>query len=572
MMRRALFAKAGGIPGWILVLLCVPIVVIAAFGLTVIREWQDSAVALETRRAEQAADYLLATLTRDMRGAQRSVLVPMDFDQYSFTPPDEIVNYVATAFARYPYPESFFGWRELDVPSAPIFFHRRERSPAWASNAAAQASQYPVSIGDVPPAAESVIARLRHDSKQGRRFSAFQVHLDGVPYQIVARLLYRNPWTRELRGVFGFTVNIDWVRQAYYRQLVADIGRRDDATSSYAFRIADAHGRELGGPAPSDGTEAVASRRFPSLFYDPLTIGASATGLPAEEWVALVVPVRDAASDAAVEGGNRALLLGGLAIISLLAGLAVAFQGVRENAQLVELRSDFVSSVTHELRTPIASIRALADTLRAGRYQSVETASEYAGLIVENTKRLSRHVDNLLTLSRLTDASNLYSQTDVAMEDIVEQALNNFRVQLDDARFDVNLDIEPDVPPVPGNSEALLLVCDNLIDNVLHHARAGRWLEIQLAQRHGQVLLRVSDRGNGIPPDELTHVTKKFFRGRKATESGTGLGLAIVSRTVHEFGGTLTIDSTLGEGTAVTVSFPASAQEASRCIHEPADQ
>lgn len=545
----------GGIP-WIAALLVVAIAVLAFFGLTVIREWQRSAVALEARRAEQAADSLLATLTRDMRGAQRSVLVPMDFDQYSLRPPDEIVNYVATAFARYPYPESFFGWRELDVPSTPIFFHRRERPPAWAVQSTSRTARYPVTIDERSPATP-IVERIRRDAAQGRPFSAFQIALDGVPYQVVARLLYRNPWTRELRGVFGFTVNVDWVRQVYYRQLITEIGRRDEATSGYAFRITDDEGRELAGPGNDVRAEALTSRRFPSLFYDPLTLGAPAADPSTEEWVALVLPVGDAASDAAVQGGNRALLLGGLAIISVFVGLGVALQGARKNAQLVELRSDFVSSVTHELRTPIASIRALADTLRTRRYQRPETVDEYAALIVENTKRLSRHVDNLLTLSRLTDASELYSRTEVSLDEIVGKALDSFRVPLEDASFRIHCDLEPNLPRVLGNPEALLLVCDNLIDNVLRHARSGRELDIRLAQRDGSVVLTVSDRGAGISPDELPHVTQKFFRGRGATASGTGLGLAIVSRTVKEFGGALRIESPSGKGTVVTVRFPA---------------
>jgi signal transduction histidine kinase len=121
----------------------------------------------------------------------------------------------------------------------------------------------------------------------------------------------------------------------------------------------------------------------------------------------------------------------------------------------------------------------------------------------------------------------------------------------------VRCDVEPELPRVLGNQEALLLVCDNLIDNVLRHARSGRELAIQLAHRDASVVLTVSDRGAGISAEELPHVTQKFFRGKGTTASGTGLGLAIVSRTVKEFGGALRIESPSGTGTRVTVEFPA---------------
>ena len=555
MTPRAIIAWVGARPAVAVAVLCVPIAVLAFSGFIVIRQWQQSAVALEARRAEQAADYLVATLTRDMRGAQRSVLVPMDFDQYGFDPPEEVVNYVATAFARYPYPESFFGWRDGDTSAGTAFFHRRERPPTWARPPATD-SRFPVTVDDSPTAPTALVERIRRDARQGREFSVFPINLDGVPYQVVARLFYRSPWTRELRGVFGFTVNLPWVRDTYYQQLVADLGRRDDATAGYAFRIFDDQGIELAGPqspARAGGT----SRRFPALFYDPLTVGAVGPGLRTDEWIALVVPTRDAASDAAIEGGNRALLLGGVAIVSVVIGLVVIVQGTRRSAQLVALRADFLSSVTHELRTPIASIRGLADTLRMGRYRDPQTTSEYAGLIVESTKRLNRHVDNLLTLSRLTDVSHFYSRAEVSLEPVVMAALDNFRIELDSASFEVQCNIAQDLPAIEGDAEALLLVCDNLIDNALRHARVGRWLGIQVKREGTDVVVRVADRGEGIPADEIPHVTKKFFRGRRATASGTGLGLAIVARTVKEFGGRLTIESAAGGPTSVSVRFPA---------------
>lgn len=555
MKRRRLLW--GAIPASLVALLCLPVALLAVSGFTIIREWQRSAVALELRRAEQAADYLSATLMRDMRGAQRSVLVPMDFDQFGFDPPEEIVNYVATAFARYPYPESFFGWRDPDAADAPVFFHRRERPPAWAPDPVSTSNPFPVTLSDPPPATTPIIERIREDGRLGRPFSAFQLDIEGVPYQVVARLLYRNPWTRELRGVFGFTVNLDWVRQAYYRQLVAEIGRRDDATAGYAFRVADDEGRELAGPEVPVAGDAVTSRRFPALFYDPLTVGSALAPHPAEESVVLVVPITDVASRAALAGGNRALGLGALAILGLLVGLGVALQGARRNAQLAELRSEFVSSVTHELRTPLASMRALADTLRTGRYESPDTVHEYASLIVESTKRLNRHVDNLLALSRVTDVSSLYARSEVALADAVARAIDNFRIPLNEAGIEVRRDVAPDLPPVFANTDALILVFDNLIDNVLRHARHGRWLEVRALSRGSNVVVTVADKGPGIPPDELQHVTKKFFRGKGATDSGTGLGLAIVSRTVHESGGTLEIAAREGGGTIVTVSFPA---------------
>ena len=116
--------------------------------------------------------------------------------------------------------------------------------------------------------------------------------------------------------------------------------------------------------------------------------------------------------------------------------------------------------------------------------------------------------------------------------------------------------VAPTLPQVQGDRTGLALMLDNLVDNAIRHSRGEHSIAIRARDEGRVVVLEVSDRGGGIPPDEVRHVTRKFYRGRLAGHGGTGLGLAIASRIVDDHRGTLTIDSESGVGTTMRVAIP----------------
>ena len=220
------------------------------------------------------------------------------------------------------------------------------------------------------------------------------------------------------------------------------------------------------------------------------------------------------------------------------------------------MRSEFVSTVTHELKTPIATIRAIGDTVTAGRISNPNALVDYAALIVQESKRLTRLVDNLLAFARITDVTEVYDFERLDLGSLVDDVLRNFDAQLKSASFDVVREIPADVPPVSGDRTALELMLDNLIDNAIRYSRQERSLRVSLHHGAGSVVLAVHDRGIGIPAEELPKVTRRFFRGRGDGPGGTGLGLAIATRIVTDHRGTLSIESRPGAGTSVAVTLP----------------
>ena len=161
---------------------------------------------------------------------------------------------------------------------------------------------------------------------------------------------------------------------------------------------------------------------------------------------------------------------------ALALGALLAFRATRASARLAELRSDFVSTVTHELKTPIASIRAMGDTLARDRIADPAARAEYAQTIVQESKRLSRLIDNLLAYSRITDVTEAYSFEPVDVHALVEEVLQGFSPQLSQQQFEVHVEIARGLPRVRGDRTALRLMLENIVDNAIRYSGESRWV------------------------------------------------------------------------------------------------
>jgi signal transduction histidine kinase len=220
------------------------------------------------------------------------------------------------------------------------------------------------------------------------------------------------------------------------------------------------------------------------------------------------------------------------------------------------MRTEFVSAVTHELKTPLSTIRAIGETVAHGRVRSESDLRDYAQLVVQESRRLTRLVDNLLAYSRVVDVTQLYSFEPIFLRDLLDGVRNEFGPLLASREFVVQVTIPEDLPLVRGDRTALGLLFGNVIDNAIRYSREICWLGVSAREAEGCVIIEVKDRGTGIPPDEVQQVVGRFVRGRGASPGGSGLGLAIVNRIVADHGGTLHIRSVVGAGTTVIVSLP----------------
>jgi two-component system phosphate regulon sensor histidine kinase PhoR len=238
--------------------------------------------------------------------------------------------------------------------------------------------------------------------------------------------------------------------------------------------------------------------------------------------------------------------------------LVLTVRADRASAALASMKSDFVAAVTHELKTPVASIRLVGDTLANGRYTSPTTVREYAGLLSVEASRLGNSIDNLLTYARYSSspATSSTELADVEPADLVEDALQGLRPVLANQEFDLVIDVPSDLPQVCVDRPAMIQALDNIVDNAIKYSTTEKHLAVKGRATGRTVTLTVLDRGTGIASKDLSRVFERFYRGRNATVSGSGLGLPIAKRIVESHGGRIEVRSAVGSGTEVDVTLP----------------
>jgi signal transduction histidine kinase len=541
--------------------LLIATVLLMWFGYRAISEWQRSTRLVTDRRSIEAL-YLLATaVTRDMRGAQTQILPQLDL-LGSRAEPYELGDEVANAFARFPYPESFFSWRTESNGNKSLYvFNRTDRQPAWYQGGLG-IGEFPTTLVKDPSALTPLEAVLEQQASLHTRFIVFETEIGGQPYQVVGRPVYLAPSHPVLQGVVGFIVNMTWVREHYFNELMAELSLVIDGRNSVALEIFDERGRLVTSNRGRTGLEAdagtrVRERKFPLMFFDPVLRAAQPEKtLPVRYWTAHAQALQDESMLAAASGARRTFVLISFAAVAAVIALVLTVRATRSAAALATMKSEFVSTVTHELKTPISSIRLASETLARGRFRSAETVREYANILLNEAGRLSRIVDNLLTISRIQDVDCLYTFESLDPGTLFEDALNNFQPRLKQLGFEVNVDIPAPLPAVRADRTAILQVMGNLLDNAIRYSNGTRQLAISASANDAEVSLRIADRGQGIPADEAPHIFEKFFRGRNVSSSGTGLGLAIVHRVINDHHGDVKLRSNNGSGTVVEILLP----------------
>ena len=260
---------------WLAALICCGLCALAWFGYHATDQWQRGAALLADHRAREAADLLTRALTRDMAGVQTSILNSPELNGQAFDPPYEVNDLVALAFARYPYPEFFFGW----TPSSggTVMFARTDRLPNWMS-AHERADTYPVEVRRDPPEIAALRRRIESDIAERRRYSVFDTSIEGDRYQVVVLLAYQGITRERLDRAFGTAINLKWVRDHYFNDILKQVAQIAGSAGATSFAIIDEGGRRVAGTLEAESLENVARRAFPVLFFDPTVLAVSPPG------------------------------------------------------------------------------------------------------------------------------------------------------------------------------------------------------------------------------------------------------------------------------------------------------
>jgi signal transduction histidine kinase len=227
------------------------------------------------------------------------------------------------------------------------------------------------------------------------------------------------------------------------------------------------------------------------------------------------------------------------------------------------MKSSFVSSVSHDLKTPLALIQLFAETLELGRLKNTDRAQEYYRIINSEARKLTRLINNLLDFSKIEAGLRSYKKVPTDLTELTRGVLDSLESQFKHNQFTVRAQLDGQVP-VLIDSEAAVQAIENLISNAMKYSPEHREITVAVDRERGYGVVRVSDRGIGVPPRLQTKIFRKFYRIQTDAGSGpqgTGLGLAIVDHVMRGHAGFVRVDSEPGRGSTFTLHFPLYAGE-----------
>ena len=224
-----------------------------------------------------------------------------------------------------------------------------------------------------------------------------------------------------------------------------------------------------------------------------------------------------------------------------------------------QMRREFVANVSHELRTPITGVKSYAETLAADPDMPADTRERFLNVILNESDRMTKIVQDLLTLSRFDAGSFEFSFDDFSFETSVRDVYNAVRMEALSHRHEFTLEAEPGIPRIRGDKARVEQVLMNMVSNAIKYTRDGGRIAIKAGVRGGEVWCSVKDNGIGIPKEDVQKVFDRFYRVDKARSresGGTGLGLSIAQEIVVRHGGRIDLKSRVGHGTTITVWLP----------------
>ena len=241
-------------------------------------------------------------------------------------------------------------------------------------------------------------------------------------------------------------------------------------------------------------------------------------------------------------------------------GYLLSFADITHLKEVDRLKSNIVANVSHELRAPLASIKAytelLLDELEG---DDRDLRQRFLKVIDQETDRLTELIGGLLDLSRLEAGQFVMKKEPLQVGEVIDDTLGLFDMQAQENKISLHADIQPDLPPILADRELVNVLIKNLVGNAIKFSNEGGRVDVVAREEGANLILSVIDQGMGIPPDDLPHIFEKFYRVWSTTESGikgVGLGLVLAKEAAEAHGGQIEVESELGVGSRFIVTLP----------------
>ncbi len=244
--------------------------------------------------------------------------------------------------------------------------------------------------------------------------------------------------------------------------------------------------------------------------------------------------------------------------LDMPAGVMVVIQDITEHVKLDNMRKEFVADVSHELKTPITSIKGYSETLLDGDCDK-ETEKHFLHVIDDNADRMEKLVQDLLTLSKYDNNKVTSKPTEFDLGELAKLCKEKFDIEIKRKNQDVNCFVTADVPNVYADRDGIERVILNILSNSIKYTPDGGKIDIYVGYVHNDAYVKIKDTGIGIPKNDLERIFERFYRVDKARSrqlGGTGLGLSIAKEIIEKNNGSINIKSKVNEGTEVVIQIP----------------
>lgn len=276
-------------------------------------------------------------------------------------------------------------------------------------------------------------------------------------------------------------------------------------------------------------------------------------------------------TDPTVAASNRSLIKNlvvlGAAFFLLLGALVFMFITAQRERELAQRQAGFLANVTHELKTPLAVMQAAGENLADGRVNNKERLKAYGDHIYTESIRLRKMIEKLLDVAKADSHESMAEPRAVQLNKLLEQYLNEHAEYIKNRGFTLETSIDDELPTVMIDIENFETIVGNLLENAIKYSKDEKFIRIFLGQKDQKVVLKITDRGVGIPKKAQKQIFEKFYRAEDvltANTKGHGLGLSIVKNMVELNGGTISVKSEENKGSCFTISFPVSETEEQR--------
>ncbi|MEE8378281.1 MAG: HAMP domain-containing sensor histidine kinase, partial [Candidatus Aminicenantaceae bacterium] len=249
------------------------------------------------------------------------------------------------------------------------------------------------------------------------------------------------------------------------------------------------------------------------------------------------------------------LLIGGI----LIFGSILIVRTVSRELELARLKSDFVSTISHEFKSPLTSIRQLAEMLQSGRVPSDKRRQKYYDVLVEQSERLTLLTDNVLSFAKMEEGKKEFVFENLDVEALLDDIVSAFQDRISHEDFKLELDVKGPLPSINADGSALTQAINNLIDNAIKYSGETVEANVSASVEGNDLIIAVEDFGIGIRSEEIDKIFDRFYRGGDEltrTIKGSGLGLTLVKQIVEAHKGFVSVESELGQGSTFTIKLP----------------